>query len=163
AAKAVCFKEAMSEAFKLYARQIVANARALSEALVAEGCRLVSGGTDNHLILVDVGAMGVTGKEAETSLEKAGITVNKNAIPFDPRPPLVASGIRIGTPAVTTRGMKEEEMKQIGVWIAHAIRERADEAALRKISGEVRDLCASFPLYARRLREASIRAQKAST
>jgi glycine hydroxymethyltransferase len=151
AAKAVCFKEAMTPEFKAYAGQVVANARVLAETLIGEGLRLVSGGTDNHLMLVDVGAMGVTGKEAEEALGKAGITVNKNAIPFDSRPPLVASGVRIGTPAVTTRGMKEEEMKLIGGWIAQAIRERENESALEGIAEEVKELCSSFDLYPRRL------------
>ncbi len=148
AAKAVCFRQAMTDEFKTYAHQIVSNAKVLAEALTGEGFRLVSGGTDNHLILVDVGAMDVTGKEAEKVLEKAGITVNKNTIPFDTRPPLVASGVRIGTPAVTTRGMKEEEMRLIGGWIARAIRERDDEAALGKIAEEVKALCASYPFAA---------------
>ncbi len=149
AAKAVCFKQAMTEEFKAYARQIVANAEVLAESLTKEGLRLVSGGTDNHLVLLDVGAAGVTGKDAEKALETAGITVNKNTIPFDTRPPLVASGIRIGTPAVTTRGMKETEMRVIAGWIAKAIREREDEASLRTIAGQVKQLCASFPLSAR--------------
>jgi len=151
AAKAVCFKQAMSDEFKAYAKQIVRNAQALAEALQAGGFRLVSGGTDNHLLLLDVGAMGVTGKEAEKALEKAGITVNKNTIPFDERPPLVASGIRIGTPALTTRGMREDEMRRIGGWIARAIREREAESALEKIASEVGELSSSFPFVPRRL------------
>ncbi len=155
AGKAVCFKEAMSEDFKAYQRQIVANARALAETLLGEGFRLVSGGTDNHLMLMDVGAMGLTGKEAEQALGKAGITVNKNVIPFDTRPPMVASGIRVGTPAVTTRGMAEPEMRLIGGFIARAVRERADEAALTDIERKVRHLCESFPLYPRRLAAAA--------
>jgi glycine hydroxymethyltransferase len=162
AAKAVCFKQAMSGEFKTYAKQIVVNAQALSETLDREGFRLVSGGTDNHLILVDVGAMGVTGKEAEEALEKAGITVNKNTIPFDERPPFVASGIRIATPALTTRGMEEEEMRRIGGWIAEAIRKRDDESALRKIAREARDLSMSFPSVPRRLNPASAQATVAS-
>jgi glycine hydroxymethyltransferase len=149
AAKAVCFKQAMTEEFKVYARQIVANARVLAEALTGEGLRLVSGGTDNHLVLIDVGAEDVTGKDAEKALETAGITVNKNTIPFDTRPPLVASGIRVGTPAVTTRGMKETEMRLIAGWIAKAIRDWEDENCLRKIAGQVTELCAAFPLIAR--------------
>jgi glycine hydroxymethyltransferase len=151
AAKAVCFKQAMTEEFKAYAKQIVANARVLAEALTHEGLRLVSGGTDNHLVLIDVGAMDVTGKDAEKALETAGITVNKNTIPFDTRPPLVGSGIRIGTPAVTTRGMKESEMRLIAGWIAQAIRAREDETSLRTIAGQVKELCASFPPIARSL------------
>jgi glycine hydroxymethyltransferase len=149
AAKAVCFKQAMTEEFKAYARQIVANARVLAETLTNEGLRLVSGGTDNHLVLLDVGALDVTGKDAEEALETAGITVNKNTIPFDTRPPLVASGIRIGTPAVTTRGMKETEMRLIAGWIARAIRERKSESSLLEIAAQVKELCASFPLVAR--------------
>jgi glycine hydroxymethyltransferase len=158
AAKAVCFKEAMEEEFKAYQRQILQNAKALAESLIGEGFRLVSGGTDNHLMLVDVGAMGITGKEAEQALGKAGITVNKNAIPFDSRPPLVASGIRIGTPAVTTRGMKEPEMKAIGGLIARALRERESEAGLAEVERKVSELCQSFPLYPRRLAAAAARA-----
>ena len=158
AAKAVCFKEAMGSPFRLYAQQVVTNARVLAETLTSEGFRLVSGGTDNHLMLVDVGAMGVTGKEAEEALGKAGITVNKNAIPFDTRPPMVASGVRIGTPAVTTRGMKEPEMKLIGAWISRAVRERGNDAALEGIAGEVKELCASFALYPRRLSQSTLRA-----
>jgi glycine hydroxymethyltransferase len=163
AAKAVCFKEAMTERFRDYARQVVTNARVLAETLAGQGFRLVSGGTDNHMMLVDVGAMGITGKEGEEALGKAGITVNKNTIPFDTRPPMVASGVRIGTPAVTTRGMKEEEMKVIGQWIARAIRERESEPALKEIAGQVRELGASFTLYPRRLSEASRRAGTMAT
>ena len=148
AAKAVCFRQAMTDEFKIYAGQIVSNAKVLAEALAGEGFRIVSGGTDNHLILVDVGAMGVTGKDAEKALERAGITANKNTIPFDTRPPLVASGVRIGTPAVTTRGMKEDEMRLIGRWFAKAISEREDEAALGRIASEVKELCASYPFAA---------------
>ncbi len=163
AGKAICFKEAMTPEFKAYARQVVDNARVLAETLLGEGFRLVSGGTDNHLILLDVGAMGVTGKEAEAALGKAEITVNKNAIPFDTRPPMVASGVRIGTPALTTRGMKNEEMKVIGKWIADAIRERESESALEGIGKKVKGLTASFPLYPRRLSESSTRATQAAT
>ncbi len=163
AGKAICFKEAMTPEFKVYARQVVDNARVLAETLLGEGFRLVSGGTDNHLILLDVGAMGVTGKEAEEALGKAGMTVNKNAIPFDTRPPMVASGVRIGTPALTTRGMKNEEMKVIGKWIADAIRQRESESALVGIGKKVKGLTASFPLYPRRLSESSARATQAAT
>ena len=147
AAKAICFREALSPEFSDYARQIVANAKTLAGVLIDEGFRLVSGGTDNHLLLVDVGASEITGKEAEAALETAGITVNKNAIPFDTRPPMVASGIRIGTAAVTTRGMKESEMKLVGRWIARALRSRTDESDLRRVADEVRELTAEFPLY----------------
>ncbi len=147
AATAVCFKEAGEPAFAAYQRQIVANARRLSEALSSQGWRLVSGGTDNHLMLVDVFSKGLTGKLAETALGKAGITVNKNAIPFDRNPPLVASGIRIGTPAVTTRGMREREMDTIGELIARALRTPEDDRALAMVRAEVEALCRTFPLY----------------
>ena len=130
AAKAVAFAEALRPEFRDYAAQIVANAKALAEALRAAGFRLVSGGTDNHLILVDVFEKGILGSEAELALGKAGITVNKNSIPWDTNPPLKPSGIRIGTPALTTRGMKEPEMRTIGAWIARALDQRNDEAAL---------------------------------
>ncbi|GAB6875314.1 serine hydroxymethyltransferase [Thermaerobacter litoralis] len=145
AAKAVCFHEAAQPAFRQYARQVVANARALAETLAAEGLRLVSGGTDNHLMLVDLRPLGVTGREAEQVLERVGITVNKNAIPFDPQPPMVTSGIRLGTPALTTRGMKETEMKAIGQLIAAALRHRDEPAELERIAGRVRELSAAFP------------------
>ena len=147
AAKAVCFKEASGPAFAEYQRQIVKNATRLATALSAEGFRLVSGGTDNHLMLVDVFSKGITGKVAEAALGKAGITVNKNAIPFDQNPPMVASGIRVGTPAVTTRGMRETEMDLIGELIARALRTPEDEGALRTIRTEVERLCRKFPLY----------------
>jgi glycine hydroxymethyltransferase len=147
AAKAVCFKEADEPAFAAYQRQIVANAGRLAQALATSGFRLVSGGTDNHLMLVDVFSKGITGRVAETALGKAGITVNKNAIPFDQNPPMVASGIRIGTPAVTTRGMRETEMDLISELIVRALRSPDDEMALGMIRGEVERLCRKFPLY----------------
>jgi glycine hydroxymethyltransferase len=147
AAKAVCFKEASEPAFVDYQRQIVANAARLAAALQTAGFRLVSGGTDNHLMLVDVFSKGITGKVAEAALGKAGITVNKNAIPFDQNPPMVASGIRVGTPAVTTRGMREAEMDLIGDLIARALKTPEDEAALQMIRTEVERLCRKFPLY----------------
>src|SRR5689334_17708464 len=147
AAKAVCFKEASEPAFAGYQRQIVANAARLAGALTAAGFRLVSGGTDNHLMLVDVFSKGITGKVAEAALGKAGITVNKNAIPFDQNPPMVASGIRIGTPAVTTRGMREPEMDAIGDLIGRALRTPEDDSALAMIRAEVEALCRRFPLY----------------
>jgi glycine hydroxymethyltransferase len=152
AAKAVCLKEASEPAFAAYQRQIVANARRLAEVLTAGGFRLVSGGTDNHLMLVDVFSKGVTGKLAEAALGKAGLTVNKNAIPFDQNPPLVASGIRIGTPAVTTRGMREGEMELIGDYIVRALTAPEDDRVLSLVRGEVERLCRKFPLYPERLR-----------
>jgi glycine hydroxymethyltransferase len=147
AAKGVCFKEASEPAFAAYQRQIVANAARLAKVLSDAGFRLVSGGTDNHLMLVDVFSKGITGKVAEAALGKAGITVNKNAIPFDQNPPMVASGIRIGTPAVTTRGMREGEMDIVGELIARALKTPDDEAALGMIKTEVERLCRKFPLY----------------
>jgi len=147
AAKAVCFKEAMEPGFVDYQKQIVANAKRLAAALSAEGFRLVSGGTDNHLMLVDVFSKGLTGKVAEAALGKAGITVNKNAIPFDKNPPMVASGIRIGTPAVTTRGMREPEMDAIAGLISRALASPDNESALASVRGEVEGLCRKFPLY----------------
>ncbi|HUO25208.1 MAG TPA: serine hydroxymethyltransferase [Candidatus Aquilonibacter sp.] len=150
AAKAVCFHEAMQPDFRDYARQVVANAKALAEALAAEGFRIISGGTDTHLMLVDVFSKGMLGSEAEKALGEAGITVNKNAIPFDTNPPLKPSGIRIGSPALTTRGMKEAEMRQIGRWIAEALLHRSDSAVLGKVRKQVLDLSEQFPLYAER-------------
>jgi len=151
AAKAVCFKEAMEPPFAEYQRQIVANAKRLAASLSGHGFRLVSGGTDNHLMLVDVFSKGLTGKVAEASLGKAGITVNKNAIPFDQNPPMVASGIRVGTPAVTTRGMGEAEMDQIGDLIARVLAAPDDERTLGVVKSEVERLCRKFPLYPERL------------
>jgi glycine hydroxymethyltransferase len=148
AAKAVCFKEAMEPAFAEYQRQIVANARQLAASIMAHGFRLVSGGTDNHLMLVDVFSKGITGKAAEAALGKAGITVNKNAIPFDQNPPMIASGIRVGTPAVTTRGMREAEMDQIGEFIARVLAAPDDDRVLGMVKQEVHRLCRRFPLYA---------------
>ena len=147
AAKAVCFKEALEPSFADYQRQIVANARSLAATLNSHGFRLVSGGTDNHLMLVDVYSKGLTGKVAEAALGRAGITVNKNAIPFDQHPPMVASGIRVGTPAVTTRGMGEREMELIGDLIARVLRAPDDERTLATVKGEVERLCRRFPLY----------------
>jgi len=147
AAKAVCLKEAMEPAFADYQKQIVANAKRLAAALSAAGFRLVSGGTDNHLMLVDVFSKGITGKVAEAALGKASITVNKNAIPFDQNPPMVASGIRVGTPAITSRGMREPEMDRIGEFIARVLASPDDEAALGRVKAEVEALCRKFPLY----------------
>jgi len=150
AAKAVCLKEAMQPEFKNYARQIVTNAKILAEVLRNEGFRLISGGTDTHLMLVDVFAKGMLGSEAEKALGEAGITVNKNAIPFDTNPPLKPSGVRIGTPALTTRGMKEKEMRQVGRWIAEALYHRNEPEVLKRVRKEVFELAEAFPLYAER-------------
>jgi glycine hydroxymethyltransferase len=158
AAKAVALAEALRPEFRTYAAQIVSNAKALAETLSAAGFRLVSGGTDNHLMLVDVFEKGILGSEAEVALGKAGITVNKNSIPWDTNPPLKPSGIRVGTPALTTRGMKEPEMRQIGTWIAKALEQRNDEAALDRIRGEVAELASQFPLYAWRRTPAAVSA-----
>jgi len=147
AAKAVCLKEAMEPAFAAYQRQIVANAKRLAQVLVDRGFRLVSGGTDTHLMLVDVFSKGITGKAAEAALGRAGITVNKNAIPFDTNPPMVASGIRIGTPAVTTRGMGEREMETIGELIARVLAAPEDDTVQAMVRAEVEALCRAFPLY----------------
>ena len=147
AAKAVCFKEAAEPAFTKYQHQVVANATRLASALSSSGFRLVSGGTDNHLILVDVFSRGITGKVAEAALNSAGITVNKNAIPFDQNPPMVASGIRLGTPAVTTRGMGESEMDRIGEFIARVLASPEDSRVLESVRAEVEKLCQTFPLY----------------
>ncbi len=150
AAKAVCLKEAMEPGFVGYQRQIVANAQRLARGLSDAGFRLVSGGTDNHLMLVDVFSKGLTGKAAEAALGKAGITVNKNAIPFDRNPPMVASGVRIGTPAVTSRGMREPEMDAIAELISRALASPDDDRALAAVRAEVEGLCRKFPLYLER-------------
>jgi len=147
AAKAVAFHEALLPEFKTYAAQTVANAKALGEAIQSEGFRLISGGTDTHVLLIDVFAKGILGSEAESALGAAGITVNKNAIPFDVNPPMKPSGIRIGTPALTTRGMKEGEMRTIARWIGEALEARNDADRLAKIRGQVAELAEQFPLY----------------
>ncbi|HEX8185713.1 MAG TPA: serine hydroxymethyltransferase, partial [Blastocatellia bacterium] len=151
AAKAVCFKEALGADFKQYQSQVIANAKALAEALSGEGFRIVSGGTDNHLMLVDVLVRGLTGSQAEKTLERAAITVNKNAIPFDTQPPMKASGIRIGTPALTTRGMKEAEMRVIAGFISEALAEPDNEPAQKSIRERVKEMCERFPIYESRL------------
>lgn len=156
AAKAVAFGEVLRPDFKTYATQIVSNAKALAESLQAAGFRLVSGGTDNHLMLMDVFQKGMLGSEAESALGKAGITVNKNAIPYDTNPPLKPSGIRIGTPALTTRGMKEPEMRQIAKWIARALEHRTDDAVLARLRHEVAELANQYPLYAWRRAPAAV-------
>ncbi len=147
AAKAVAFKEALTDGFNTYQQQVVANARVLGEGLKAAGFRLVSGGTDNHLLLLDLASKGITGKVAEEALEKAGLTVNKNAVPFDTQPRFVTGGIRVGTPAVTTRGLKEDEMKLVAAWIDRVIANVDDDTQLAVIRQEVHDLCTKFPLY----------------
>ena len=145
AAKAVAFKEALEPSFKVYSQQVLDNAKVLAEELLRAGFPIVSGGTDNHLMLVDVTAKGATGKQAEHSLDAAGITVNKNMIPFDPRKPLDPSGIRLGTPALTTRGMKESEMAQVAKWIAEVLANREDASALSRVRASVLELCQHFP------------------
>jgi glycine hydroxymethyltransferase len=147
AAKAVAFKEALQPEFAEYARQVVANAKVLAEAVAGEGYRIISGGTDTHLMLIDVFSKGMYGSEAEVALGAAGITVNKNAIPYDTNPPMKPSGIRIGTPALTTRGMKEAEMRVIAGWIAEALEHRNDGDKLKDIHGKVTELAEAFPLY----------------
>jgi glycine hydroxymethyltransferase len=159
AAKAVCFQEAMQPEFREYARQIVANAKVLAQALAEKGFRVISGGTDTHLMLVDVFSKGMLGSDAEKALGEAGITVNKNAIPFDTNPPMKPSGIRIGTPALTTRGMKEAEMRQVGHWIADVLLHRTDTTVLNQVRSHVLDLCEAFPLYAERRARAQAEAR----
>jgi len=151
AAKAVAFKEALAPEFREYQRQIVANAKALAEAMIAQGFRLVSGGTDTHVMLVDVAVKGLTGKAAEVALDKAGLTVNKNAIPFDTKSPMITSGIRLGTPALTTRGMREGEMRTVAALIAEVLTDVENAALHARVAGKVRELCSSFPLYPERL------------
>ncbi|MBZ4407324.1 serine hydroxymethyltransferase [Myxococcus sp. XM-1-1-1] len=152
AGKAVALREALTPEYKAYQQQIVANARALAEALLSAGLRLTSGGTDNHLMLVDLRPKKLTGKVAEAVLDKAGITVNKNMIPFDPEKPMVTSGVRVGTPAITTRGMREAQMATVGKLIGAALDAAQDDAALARIRGQVKELAQSFPLYASRLK-----------
>jgi len=147
AAKAVAFKEALAPEFATYAAQVVTNAKVLAEAIAAEGYRIISGGTDTHVMLIDVFQKGMLGSEAEHALGEAGITVNKNAIPYDTNPPMKPSGIRIGTPALTTRGMKEPEMRIIAGWIAQALEHRTDAAKLQQIRGQVLEMAEHFPLY----------------
>ena len=154
AAKAVCLKEAMEPSFKEYQKQIVANAKTMAAAVAKQGLRLVSGGTDNHLFLIEVHSRGITGSDAEKALDRAGITVNKNAIPFDPLPPMKAGGIRLGSPSVTTRGMKEPEMELVGGWIAEIITHIGDTALEQRVRQQVTELAARFPIYESRLRGA---------
>jgi glycine hydroxymethyltransferase len=152
AAKAVCLKEAMEPSFKEYQKQIVANAKAMAAAVANQGLRLVAGGTDNHLFLIEVHTRGITGNDAEKALDRAGITVNKNSIPFDPLPPMKAGGIRLGSPSVTTRGMKEPEMHLIGGWIGEILNHVGDSAVEQKVRQQVAELAARFPIYESRLR-----------
>jgi glycine hydroxymethyltransferase len=159
AAKAVCFHEAMQPEFRDYACQVVTNAKVLAETLASEGFRIISGGTDTHLMLVDVFAKGMLGSEAEKALGEAGITVNKNAIPFDTNPPLKPSGIRIGSPALTTRGMKEREMRQIALWISEVLHSRTDTAVLARVRKQVLELAEAFPLYPERRARAQAEAR----
>jgi len=147
AAKAVCFEEALKPSFKEYSRQIVKNARVLAETLTDNGLRLVSGGTDNHLMLLDLTGQGITGLEAEIALGKAGITVNKNTIPNETKSPFVTSGLRIGTPAVTSRGMKEAEMRRIGAWIARVLNDIHNEAVIREVHADVTLMAGRFTLH----------------
>jgi len=158
AAKAVAFHEAMQPEFRDYARQVVSNAKTLAETLMQEGFRIISGGTDTHLMLIDVFAQGMLGSEAEKALGEAHITVNKNAIPFDTNPPMKPSGIRIGSPALTTRGMKEQQMRQVGRWIAEALHHRNEPAVLARIRKDVLALADEYPLYAERRARAEVRA-----
>ncbi len=147
AAKAVCFKEAMSEEFKAYQRQVVANAKALAARLMVNGYDVVSGGTDTHLFLLDLSQQGLSGKKAEKALEVAGITVNKNTVPFDQRSPFITSGVRIGTPALTTRGMKEPEMEKIADLMCRVLEDHKNEGTIGEVRSETRRLCDAFPLY----------------
>jgi glycine hydroxymethyltransferase len=150
AAKAVCLKEAMQPDFRVYQQQVVTNARALAAGMAKHGFRIVSGGTDNHLFLVDINSRGITGKDAQPALDRAGITVNKNSIPFDPLPPMTASGIRMGTPAITTRGMRETEMEPIAAWITDVLTHLGDAATETRVRGEIAKFTERFPLYVTR-------------
>jgi len=154
AAKAVCLKEAMEPGFKEYQKQVAVNAKAMANAVAKRAFRLVSGGTDNHLFLIEVHPRGITGSDAEKALDRAGITVNKNAIPFDPLPPMKAGGIRLGSPSVTTRGMKEPEMELIGDWIADVLSHIGDAAVEQKVRKQVAELAARFPIYEARMKGA---------
>jgi glycine hydroxymethyltransferase len=160
AAKAVCFKEAMEPSFKEYQRQVAANAKALANAIAKQGFPIVAGGTDNHVFLMEVHSRGITGSDAEKALDRAGITVNKNAIPFDPLPPMKAGGIRLGSPSVTTRGMKEPEMEQIAKWVAEILLHVGDAAVEQRVRQEVATLAAKFPIYESRMRNVAVSAHK---
>jgi glycine hydroxymethyltransferase len=159
AAKAVCLKEAMEPSFREYQKQVAINAKALASSIASHGFRVVAGGTDNHVFLVDVHSRGVTGSDAEKALDRAGITVNKNAIPFDPLPPMKAGGIRLGSPSVTTRGMKVPEMALIGNWVTEVVGHIGDAAVEQKVRKQVADLAARFPIYESRLPAAAVHAR----
>ncbi len=158
AAKAVCLKEAMEPSFREYQKQVVANSRALAASIAKQGFRIVTGGTDNHLFLIELHSRGLTGNDAEKALDRAGITVNKNAIPFDPLPPMKAGGIRLGSPSVTTRGMREPEMEQIGKWIADVLGHIGDAATEQRIRQQVAELAGRFPIYEARAKGSPTRA-----
>jgi glycine hydroxymethyltransferase len=159
AAKAVCLQEAMEASFQEYQRQVASNAKAMAAAVASQGFRLVSGGTDNHLFLIEVHPRGITGSEAEKALDRAGITVNKNSIPFDPLPPMKAGGIRLGSPSVTTRGMKEPEMQLIGEWVAEILSNVGNVAIEQKVRQQVAELASRFPIYESRLRSSAAHAR----
>src|SRR5215469_8392266 len=161
AAKAVCLKEAMEPSFSEYQRQVAANAKAMANALSRHGFRIVSGGTDNHLFLIEVHSRGITGSDAERALDRAGITVNKNAIPFDPLPPLKAGGIRLGSPSITTRGMREPEMEQIGGWIADVLANIGNADVEQRVRRQVADLAARFPVYQSRIHGGKVQSERA--
>ena len=158
AAKAVCLKEAMEPSFREYQKQVVANAKGLAESIAKRGFRIVTGGTDNHLFLIELHSRGLTGSDAEKALDRAGITVNKNAIPFDPLPPMKAGGIRLGSPSITTRGMKEAEMDQFGAWIADVLGHIGDSATEQRVRQQVAEMAARFPIYEARLKGSPNRA-----
>jgi glycine hydroxymethyltransferase len=151
AAKAVCLKEAMEPSFKEYQKQVTLNAKAMAAAIAKRGFRIVTGGTDNHLFLVEVHSRGITGTDAERALDRAGITVNKNSIPFDPLPPMKGGGVRLGSPSVTTRGLREPEMEQVGNWVADVLEHVGDAAVEQRVRKQVAELAAHFPIYAARL------------
>ena len=161
AAKAVCLKEAMEPSFREYQKQVVANTTALAASVAKRGFRIVSGGTDNHLFLIEVHSRGITGSDAEKALDRAGITVNKNAIPFDPLPPMKAGGIRLGSPSITTRGMREPEMEQIGGWIADVLANIGNTEVERRVRGQVADLAGRFPVYEARIHRGKVRSEPA--
>jgi glycine hydroxymethyltransferase len=159
AAKAVCLKEAMEPSFKEYQKQIVANAKAMADAISKRGFRVVAGGTDNHVFLIEVHSRGITGKDAEQALDRAGITVNKNSIPFDPLPPMKAGGIRLGSPSITTRGMKEPEMELIAGWVAEILTNIGKPEIEQKVRKQVAELAARFPIYEPRMNASAVPAR----